>query len=263
MKISLRISALLLAVIMIMTSAACGKDEPSDQPQSSAPVVSQSVVDSQPEKQPETGMPDIIVSESEVTGEILENTDEEKETEKEEPVISDANLPEIGEAAETESEQAYIEVVREGIADRIPVEIINGQVYNYTIAMDPAYFSHSCYEGIDSFTYSEWEGERSVYYCVYPCYDITPDALAEGITHQYSDSYTDCTTESVKTGEYDALAVYLGGDINAPDYNMHFFIIECDGGCIVIETQFCFEMYEGLYAIMRECFNTFTIVETD
>jgi len=194
----------------------------------------------EPDAQPQPAAP--VVSES---------VDDSK------PEISDADLP------TTESKQAYIRVVREGVADKVPVEMIRGQVHNYIIAMDPAYFNYSCYEGIDSYTYSDWEGELCVYYCVYPYYEITTDELADRIIHQYSGNYADCFTESVKIGNYDALAVYLGEDINAPNYNMHFFLIECDDGCIVIETQFCFEMYEGLYAIMRECFNTFTMIETE
>ena len=62
---------------------------------------------------------------------------------------------------------------------------------------------------------------------------------------------------------HDALAVYLQNENSDPSYQMHFFVIECDGGSVIIETQFISEMYEGLYAIMRECFNTFTMLETE
>ena len=60
-------------------------------------------------------------------------------------------------------------------------------------------------------------------------------------------------------GGYDAFAVYLDGNNNIPDYNMHYFIIPTDSGCIVIESQFSIEMYEGLYQIMRALFDTIKI----
>ena len=203
--------SLVLSLIMVLSFAACGKDETS-----------------------QSG-----------TGEPVQDSTE------------------IGDAAVSQSAQSYIEVSREGIVEQIPVEIIRGTTYDYTIAMDPEYFTFRTYEGVDTFSYEAWEGERAVYYTVYPIFDLTPQQAADGLVHQNSDNYADCLTEKVTLGEYEAVAVYLERENAAPDYQLHFFLIECAEGCIVIETQFTMEMYEGLYAIMRQCFNTFTMVETD
>jgi len=162
-------------------------------------------------------------------------------------------------ADDSASAQTYIEVSREGEIDKIPVEIVSGNAADYTIAMDPEYFVFSSSEDSDCFTYQDWNGELNVYYCIYTVSDMTAQDLAAGLKHQNGDNYSSCSIEQTKIGVYDATAVYCSDDINFSDYQMHFFIIDNTDGCIVIETQFTFEMYEGLYAIMRECFDTLTL----
>jgi len=158
------------------------------------------------------------------------------------------------------SEQSYIEVNREGTLEQIPGEIVYGDSFAYTIAMDPEYFGYTTYEGLDTFSYIDCPFDRPIYYCVYPLYGMTPQEVSVGLVHQNSDNYAWCHTDTVTLGGYDALAVYLENDNSDPSYQLHFFIIECDGGSVIIETQFVAEMYEGLYAIMRECFDTFTMI---
>ena len=161
------------------------------------------------------------------------------------------------------SDLSYIEVSREGVVDQIPVEIVSGDAFAYTIAMDPEYFGFTSGEGLDTFSYIDCPFDRPIYYCVYPIYGMSPQEVSDALVHQNGDNYAFCSTDNVTVGEYDALAVYLQNENSDPSYQMHFFVIECDGGSVVIETQFISEMYEGLYAIMRECFNTFTMLETE
>ena len=161
--------------------------------------------------------------------------------------------------AESEWEQNYIEVSREGVVEKIPVETVRVVDFDTTIAMDPEYFTHSVYEGVDTFAYDAWEDGTSVYYYVYPDNAHTPEQLAELLQQYYTDSYRSVLTENTRVGSYDAVAVYCDGSNIAPDYNMHYFIIPTDSGCIVIEAQFTSEMYEGLYKIMRALFDTLKI----
>jgi len=53
--------------------------------------------------------------------------------------------------------------------------------------------------------------------------------------------------------------VQFDSETDSPSNQLHFFIIPTDGGCIVIEAQFDFEMYEGLYRIMLALFDTLKI----
>ena len=168
-----------------------------------------------------------------------------------------------GQQVDTVYDQSYIEVSREGIVEQIPVEIVRGGSFAYTIAMDPEYFGFTTYEGLDTFSYLDCPFDRPVYYCIYPIYDLTPQEVSDALVHQNGDNYAECRTEKVTIGNYEAFAVYMENEIYDPSYQLHFFVIECTGGSVVIETQFVAEMYEGLYAIMRECFNTFTMLETE
>lgn len=160
---------------------------------------------------------------------------------------------------ESEWEQGYIEVSREGVVDKIPVEILRVVNFDTTIAMDPEYFTHSVYEGVDTFTYDAWEGKADVYYSLYPDYNHTAEEFAGLLQEYYTDSYRSVLTENTRVGSYDAVAVYCDGNNIIPDYNMHYFLIPIDDGCVVIEAQFTIEMYEGLYKVMLALFDTINI----
>jgi len=160
-----------------------------------------------------------------------------------------------------EDDPLYIEVSREGEVEKIPVEKIKGVAANYTIAMDPEYFTFSSDGESDTFTYEDWGGSTNVYYSIY-LRDMTAQECARGIEFMYGDNYADCVTEQATIGLYDAVAVYLYDELRDKDAQMRFYMIDTEQGCLVIEAQFVFEMYEGLYAIMRACFDTLTITQS-
>ena len=164
-------------------------------------------------------------------------------------------------AAPQEDNGSYIEFSREGEVSRVPVEIVRGSFGNYSIATDPEYFTYTAGDGVDRFAYDAWNGELTVYYCVYMNNEFTMQQLADGLMHQNSDSYENSMTEQIQLGDYAATALYFDGYSGYSDYCMHFYLIESNDGCFVIETQFTREMYEGLYAQMRALFDTFTMLE--
>ena len=161
--------------------------------------------------------------------------------------------------AEAEWEQCYIDVSREGVVDRIPVETVRVINFDTTIAMDPEYFTYDVRDGIDTFTYNSWQGERQVYYSVYLAEGSCPSDLCDALYRQYSDSYAARNVFAVKVGSYDATAVQFDGENACPAYQRHFTLIPVEDGCIVIEAQFDIEMYEGLYRIMCALFDTLKI----
>ena len=162
-------------------------------------------------------------------------------------------------SAKSEREQSYIEFSREGVVDKIPVETVSLVNSCATIAMAPEYFSHNIYEGIDTFTYDAWAGERKVYYSVYPIAQSSPNQICEELMKSHADNYASSNVFAVKVGSYDATTVQFDSETDSPSNQLHFFIIPTDGGCIVIEAQFDFEMYEGLYRIMLALFDTLKI----
>lgn len=161
--------------------------------------------------------------------------------------------------AEAEWEQCYIEVSREGIVERIPVETVRVVNFDTTIAMDPEYFTYNVCDGVDTFTYDAWQGEREVYYSVYHIADSSPNQICEELYDTYSEKYGFRNVAAVKVGGYDATTVQFDSENASPTYQRHFFIIPNTDGCIVIEAQFDFEMYEGLYRIMLALFDTLKI----
>ena len=161
--------------------------------------------------------------------------------------------------AEAEWEQAYIEVSREGVAERIPVDTVRVINFDTTIATDPEYFTYNVCDGVDTFTYDAWQGEREVYYSVYHVQDSCPNEICEELYETYSGKYGFRNVYAVKVGGYDATTVQFDCENACPAYQRHFFIIPNADGCIVIETQFDFEMYEGLYRIMLALFDTLKI----
>ena len=161
--------------------------------------------------------------------------------------------------ADSELEHGFIEVSREGVVDKIPVETVRVVNFDTTIATAPEYFTHSVCENVETFSCDAWEDGTSVYYSIYADNAHTPEEFA-GLLQQYNvDSYRSVMTENTRVGSYDAVAVYCDGNNIVPDYNMHYFMIPTDDGCIVIEAQFNNEMYEGLYKIMLALFDTIKI----
>ncbi len=164
------------------------------------------------------------------------------------------------EDAESEWEQRYIEISREeGVFEKIPVEIVRVVNFDTTIAMDPEYFNHIVNDGVDIFIYEKWTGDAGVYYSVYADEERTAQQLADLLQQNYTSIFSNVMTEPVRIGDYDAIAVYFRGSTIHPGYDMHYFIIQTDSGCMVIEAQFNSEMYEGLYLIMHALFNTLNI----
>ena len=158
----------------------------------------------------------------------------------------------------TQPPQEYVEVFREGESSLIPVQIVQGTVGSYTMAMDPEYFTFQPQEAVDLFAYAEWEG---VYYAVsaYQA-DAAAQEFIDSAMGQFSRDYADSYTESITIGGYPATAVYFSNCKDAPAYQKHLFLVDCDGTCYLIEASFVFEMSEGLYRIMRACFDTLTPV---
>lgn len=157
------------------------------------------------------------------------------------------------------SEQEYIEVSREGVRERIPVETICILDSGATIAMDPRYFTHTIREGVDTFIYDAWTGENEVYYSVRPVANSSPNQLCESLIAAHNKDFTGSQVLAVKVGSRDATAVQFDGKTDNPACQLHFFIIPAAYGCFVIEAQFDFEMYEGLYPIMLALFDTLEI----
>lgn len=170
--------------------------------------------------------------------------------------------PDVDEPADADEfgwEQGYIEVSREGVVDKIPVETVRVVNFDTTIATAPEYFTYSVCDGVDTFSCDAWENGTSVYYSVYINNAFTPEKLADILQQHYTDSYRTVMTENTRVGSYDAIAVYCDGNNLIPDYNMHYFIIPTDDYCVVIEAQFTIEMYEGLYKVMLALFDTINI----
>ena len=155
--------------------------------------------------------------------------------------------------------QRYIEISREGIVEQLPVETVHICSFDATMAMAPAFFTHTVREGIDTFTYTGWTGEREVYYSVYHVSDSSPNQICEKLFTAYGEKYAGKNVFAVKVGDHDATTVQFESESASPSYQRHFFIIPTDGGSLVIEAQFDFEMYEGLFRIMLALFETLKI----
>ncbi len=161
--------------------------------------------------------------------------------------------------AAADPEQKYIEVSREGVAEKLPVETICILDSGSTITTAPQYFTHTVLNGVDTFTYDAWQGEREVYYSVRFLLGGNPNQICEELMEQYGENYAGSHVYAVKVGGYDATAVQFENETASPSYPLHFFIIPANHGCILIEAQFDFEMYEGLYPIMLALFDTLEV----
>lgn len=162
---------------------------------------------------------------------------------------------------ETEPVLSYVEVFREGESSQIPVQIIHGTVGDYTIAMDPEYFTFHAQETVDLFLYEDWEGTQAVAYSVSDYADnVTAGEFIDSMAAQFGHLYDSYTAEQTTIGAYDATVVCFSDYKEDPAYQMHAYLVNCNGNYYLIEATFVFEMYEGLYAIMRALFDTFTPV---
>lgn len=166
-------------------------------------------------------------------------------------------------ATETEPQivMSSVEVWREGQASQIPVQIIPGTVGSYSIAMDPEYFTFTPQEAADLFAYEAWDGAQAVYYTV-SLYEgsYDPARFEADILAQHERSYENWYSEETTLGQYPATLVCLQNQLDAPGYFRYVYLVDCGGSCYVIETEVYAEMFDGLYPIMRACFDTFTVI---
>lgn len=159
-------------------------------------------------------------------------------------------------AAPTQPAPQFVEVWREGEVSQIPVVTVAGQAGNYTIAMDPAYFTFLPQNGSDLYSYEDWGSEQPVYYRIAPYsapYD--PDAFAARCT---AEGYTSAEVRTITLAGRPATAFTMYGTGENTGYCLHYYLIHCGSSCYTIEARFSMEMYEGLFAIMYACFETFS-----
>ncbi len=152
-----------------------------------------------------------------------------------------------------------ITVVREGIADQIPVELVRVINFDTIIAMAPEYFTYSNEHGGDTFTYDAWKGERPVYYRVNKFEDKTPEEMSEWLIEKNADKYEGYSTSEFDLRYHNVKNIHFDSANEAPDYQLEFYIIESGDDCIIIETQYSREMYEGLYKIIYGCIDLFSM----
>lgn len=185
------------------------------------------------------------------------DTPAESDTTSSQPTAAPTTQPPTEET--TDPLPQFIEVWREGQVSQIPVELIRGSVGNYTVAIDPEYFTFLPQEGYDLFSYEAWGSEHPVYFTVTPypgAYD--PEQFAQECLLTHSDAYEFAQSQETAVGSYNATLVTLDGSKDTPGYCRHFYLLSCGETCYAIEAEFTMEMYEGLYAIMRAMFDTFT-----
>ena len=162
----------------------------------------------------------------------------------------------------TDPQQFYVEVFREGEADQIPVEMVQGTVGNYTIAMDPEYFVYYPQETVDLFSYDGWTDGPGVFYAVSDYQDDVDAAqFVADTTAQYAPLFASYSTEEITLAGFPATVICLESFLADPQYQYHIYLVNCQGNYYLIEASFTFEMYEGLYAIMRACFETMAPTE--
>ena len=96
-----------------------------------------------------------------------------------------------------ESKADFVEVMREGETQQIPVVFVDGKVGSYTIAMDPEYFTFLPRETVDLFSYEEWPGDGAIYYAISAYQgEYDADAFIAECRAQFESQYESCTTES-------------------------------------------------------------------
>lgn len=154
-----------------------------------------------------------------------------------------------------------VEVWREGQATEVPVQIVTGTVGTYTIAMDPEYFSFIPQQTADLFSYAGWTGDQAVYYAVSAYrggYD--PGKFESDVLAQFESRYENWYSEETTLGQYPATLVCMQNQLDEPAYFRYLYLVDCGSNCYLIEAEVYAEMFDGLYPIMRACFDTFTVI---
>lgn len=155
--------------------------------------------------------------------------------------------------------QEYIEVVREGISDRIPVTTVNGRVGNYTIAIDPEYFTLQSVETADIFSYDGWNGVMKVYFSISNYYGTDRQEFVDSTVGQFKNEYESYTVNDIKVGQYDAVMVNFHNCKQNRDYQKDVIMVVCGDERYLFEAQYTLEMSEGLRVIMSAMFDTFKV----
>ena len=162
-------------------------------------------------------------------------------------------------APTTAPEQHYVEVSREGMTEQIPVELVQGGCAGYTMAMDPGFFTFHPGAELDRYTYDGWYDPEGVYYTVRPISDAEAGTYVDRTLALYGERYAQVSTESISLAGFPTTVIRMDWEQASSGYCRHIFLLDTVEGFFVIETQFTGEMYEGLYAIMRACFQTFRL----
>ncbi|MBO5382923.1 MAG: hypothetical protein J6A30_01340 [Ruminococcus sp.] len=172
------------------------------------------------------------------------------------PVIESGDV----DSAQDSEPLSYIVIASDYRHERLPIEMIPVLNSDATIAMATEYFSYGNENGSDIFTLNDWKGECPVYYKVTEFKGSTSEELAAQLTDKYADKYYSVDISQEEIGEYDALVMYFETDKeDFNDYQLLFYIIENDDGCVVIEVQLTLEMYQNIYAVIRNCINFFSM----
>ena len=175
------------------------------------------------------------------------------------PAVSDIQSVNI-DSSNTESvEQQYIEVTREGITEKIPVKTVNGKVGNYTIAIDPEFFTLHSHETVDIFSYDEWNGEMDVYFSISNYYGTDRREFIDSVTEQFKSEYETYSVGDTKFGEYEAVVVFFSNCKSDRDYQKDVIMVDCGNQRFLFEVHYTMEMSEGLRVIMNAMFDTFMV----
>ena len=155
-----------------------------------------------------------------------------------------------------ETTPLYVEVWREGEVSQIPVQTVTGKAGSYTMAMDPEFFTFYPLAETDLYSYDGWDPAQPVYYQIRPhaeTYDV-----GKFVTESVPSGYQLSHVQSITLAGFPACEVVLSGTGENQAYVIHKYLINCEDACYEIEARFSLEMYEGLFAIMYACFETFS-----
>ncbi len=158
------------------------------------------------------------------------------------------------------TEQQYIEVTREGFTEKIPVTTVKGKVADYTIAIDPEYFTLHSYETVDVFAHDEWNGEMDVNFCISNYYGTDRQEFIDSVTEQFKSEYESYAVGDTKISEYDAVIVGFCNYKANRDYQKDVIMVDCGEQRFLFEVHYTLEMSEGLRIVMSALFDTFKVL---